>query len=197
MLELAKQSTLSAFLAATLGVKHIPLDTLFWDPNWKQTPADEFRGRVSEALSTAPKNGWVVDGNFDVMSIQMIDDAATDIICECGCGLCLGVYALTCILTPGLDPPFALYFSRIVLRTFGRLLGWEEPCADGCQETIREVFFSKESILLYCITQHRKIQKRWQDRQGTVLGEKMRRIGGWGGELAQWTADVEKMAREL
>jgi len=197
MLELAKQSTLSAFLATTLGLKHIPLDTLFWDPNWQQTSAEEFRSRVSEALSTAPKNGWVVDGNFDRMGIEMIDAAATDIVCESSYYLYPGVHALTCILNPGLDPPFALYFPRVVLRTFGRLLGWEEPCADGCMESIREVFFSKESILLFCITHHKSVQKRWQERQGTVLGEKIRRIGGWGGELSQWTADVEKMAREL
>ena len=71
-------------------------------------------------------------------------------------------------------------------------------CSPGCQETVRECFFSKDSILLWCLTQHsivRKSGKKLMQEYGIDVGrrsdeQKMRRIGGWGSELRRWLADI-------
>jgi hypothetical protein len=104
----------------------------------------------------------------------------------------------------GLDPPFLLYFPRLVWRTFLRLLRLEPQCSPGCVERPSEVFFSKESIVLWCITNHSTVRARFQPRLraaqtgvGTQeelnIGRKMRRIGGWGGEFNKWLRSVREM----
>ena len=57
------KTTLAANIAHQLGVPHIELDALHWEPNWKHVSNDEFRSRVAEA-SSAP--AWVADGNYSV-----------------------------------------------------------------------------------------------------------------------------------
>src|SRR5882757_6318576 len=94
-------------------------------------------------------------------------------------------------LVAGLDPPLLLYFPRLVIRTFLRLFRLRPACAPGCEERFKEVFFSKKSIIWYCISRHWSARKRSQDRMqqiGLGIGQeverqRMRRIGGWGSEL--------------
>jgi len=105
------------------------------------------------------------------------------------------------IFSAGLDPPLLLYFPRLVMRTFFRLFRLRPPCAPGCEEQIGEVFFSKDSIIWWCLSNHWINRKRNQDMMqqiGLGIGrevdrQRMRRIGGWGYELKQWLSDVQKM----
>ena len=55
------KTTLGKKIAAELSVKHVELDSLFWEPNWKEAEIDVFKSRIDKALST---DSWVVDGNF-------------------------------------------------------------------------------------------------------------------------------------
>lgn len=101
----------------------------------------------------------------------------------------------------GLDPPLLLYFPRITIRTLLRLFNVGDPCSPGCDETIQNVFFSKDSILWWCLSNH------WANRRkniarmaeiGLVEGtdverRRMRRIGGWGSELREWISEVERL----
>ncbi|KAF9002245.1 AAA domain-containing protein [Cyathus striatus] len=175
----AGKSTTASALAKTLGVPYLSLDTFFWQPGWKKTPGDEMRANVTAALD-ACKNGWVVDGNYEKRLGPIVQSLATDVI--------------------WLDPPFALYFPRIILRTFLRLLRLEPPCSPGCPETVSEVF-SKESIIWWCITYHRLVRRRNTEKMNLIglgvgsdlSGQKMRRLGGWGSELRQWMQDVVGM----
>jgi adenylate kinase family enzyme len=57
----AGKTTLAAALAQRLGLPHIELDALFWDPNWTAAPRDVFRARTAEALASGR---WVADGNY-------------------------------------------------------------------------------------------------------------------------------------
>jgi hypothetical protein len=57
----AGKSTLGARLAEHLGVPHIELDALFWQPGWTEPPREEFRARVAEAVQ-APR--WVISGSY-------------------------------------------------------------------------------------------------------------------------------------
>ena len=75
------QSTLARELSDILNVPAIMLDTLYWDPGWRETPRDEFRDRVRAALNQNPR-GWVVDGNYTSKLGGMVTDQTTDVICE-------------------------------------------------------------------------------------------------------------------
>ena len=97
----------------------------------------------------------------------------------------------------------------MLLRTFLRLLRIEAPCSPGCPERLSEVFFSKDSILWWCLTHHRSNRERNQERMeeigigcGTV-GEdesvserrRMRRLGGWGEERRVWLESVKGLVK--
>ncbi|KAJ6564488.1 hypothetical protein B0H19DRAFT_1026167 [Mycena capillaripes] len=174
--------TVGKQLADVLGVPYIGLDPLFWKPDWQQSTNDEMRKKVEQALENAP-NGWVVDGNYTARIGTIVEDNATDII--------------------WLDPPLALYLPRLLFRTFLRMLRLQPPCSPGCPEMVTEVFFSKESIVWWCITQHHPVRVRESanmTRLGIGIGsdverQRMRRIGGWGGELRAWFDDVKRMLR--
>ncbi|KAJ7469582.1 hypothetical protein FB451DRAFT_1255057 [Mycena latifolia] len=176
------KSTVGKALATLLDVPYICLDTLFWKPGWEKETNEQFRLNVEHALADAP-HGWVVDGNYSRRIGTVVEDSATDVI--------------------WLDPPLALYFPRLVLRTFLRMLGRAEPCSPGCPERWRDVFFSQESMILWCLTHHALVRRREGTRMTRiglrdgqrVEGQKMRRMGGWGGELRAWMRDVREMMR--
>lgn len=75
------------------------------------------------------------------------------------------------------------------------------PCAPGCEERVGEAFFSKESIIWWCISNHWINRQRNQNRMqqiGLGIGSeverrRMRRIGGWGSELKRWLSEVQMM----
>jgi adenylate kinase family enzyme len=58
------KTTLAAALAQRLGLPHLELDALFWDPNWTPAPRDVFRARAAEALA---RGRWVTDGNYSTL----------------------------------------------------------------------------------------------------------------------------------
>ncbi|KAJ7149148.1 hypothetical protein C8R46DRAFT_1127324 [Mycena filopes] len=174
------KSTVGKELAGLLGVPFISIDTLFWTPGWGHVSNEELRAKVEEALADAP-NGWVIDGNYTRRIGDIVHDSSTDTI--------------------WLDPPLALYLPRVIWRTFLRLLRLREPCSPGCPERLTEVLFSKESIVWWCITQHRTVRAREAARMtqigigmgSNVEGQKMRRLGGWGEELRTWLNEVKNM----
>lgn len=139
-------------------------------------------------------NGWVIDGNYSSRLRGELDDV-TDIICECHDN---DVYTYN---EPhvGLDTPFLLYFPRLVKRTLLRLVGLEVPCAPGCEETFRNIFLSRESILWFAITNHIPLKRRETKRlrtKGVHTGGIARRIGGWGNELNAWKRRVQELGKK-
>ncbi|PPQ92755.1 hypothetical protein CVT25_003864 [Psilocybe cyanescens] len=177
------KSTAGQALARMLGVPYISLDKIMWQPGWIETPAEEFKARLRAELDQAPDKGWVVDGNYERRGGSMALEESTDII--------------------WLDPPLLLYFPRIIWRTFLRLFRLREPCSPGCNERPTEVFFSKESIIWWCLSQHWIVRHRNEERMrelglhdGTTTSRRrMRRLGGWGAGLKKWLQEVEEMVR--
>ncbi|KAF7377277.1 hypothetical protein MSAN_00148000 [Mycena sanguinolenta] len=171
-------STAGKQLADALGLPLISLDALFWKPGWEKSTNEEMRARVEQRLADCP-DGWVVDGNYTRIIGGIIEDTSTD----------------------GSTPPLALTLPRVIWRTFLRMLRLKEACSPGCNEMFSEVFFSKESIVWWCITQHGLVRERETAKMariglgiGTdVEGQKMRRLGGWGKELRTWFDDVKRM----
>ncbi|KAJ7620074.1 hypothetical protein FB45DRAFT_929413 [Roridomyces roridus] len=175
------KSTSGERLANLLGVPFISLDTYFYKSGWEESTTEEMRANVAEAFANAP-NGWVADGNYTRRLGSIIEAAETDII--------------------WLDPPLSLYLPRIIWRTVLRLLHLAPQCKSDCDERL-STLFSKNSIVWWCFSQHWNVRKREGEKMqkigvdiGTdVGGRKMRRLGGWGGELERWFADVAKMVQ--
>jgi adenylate kinase family enzyme len=92
------KTTVGRQLAASLGVPFIELDSMFHQPGWVELPVDDFRKRVTEAL-TAP--AWVVDGNYSAVRDLVWQRADTVV---------------------WLDLPRRRVMYRIILRTVRRAL---------------------------------------------------------------------------
>ncbi|KAF9224169.1 hypothetical protein BS17DRAFT_753230 [Gyrodon lividus] len=171
------KSTLGEELALILNVPYISLDTLFWNPNWTPSTTENFRAKVLQRLAENER-GWVVDGNYTRYLQKLVTERATDIV--------------------WLDPPFLLYFPRLLKRTLERMIGREDGCAPGCAEDPASVFLSRESMIYCTATRHRPVRRREGENMktlGTEVGGIMRRIGGWGGELKAWKSAVADMVR--
>ncbi len=55
------KTTFARQLATRLGVPHVELDALYWEPEWTPAPREVFRIRIERALDG---DGWVADGNY-------------------------------------------------------------------------------------------------------------------------------------
>jgi hypothetical protein len=54
------KTTLAQQLARRLELRHVELDSLYWDPGWAKASAPVFRQRATQAFEC---DSWVVDGN--------------------------------------------------------------------------------------------------------------------------------------
>jgi adenylate kinase family enzyme len=126
----AGKSTLAREIARRLGVPHVELDALYWDPGWTSAPPDVFRARVDAAL---PADGhWVVDGNFSSVR-DLIWGRADTLV--------------------WLDYPFPLVFWRLFLRCIRRGVRREE-LFNGNREELWKHFFTRESLFLWLLQSH-------------------------------------------
>lgn len=124
------KTTLAKSLAKKLGVTHIELDALHWEPDWIEVPDELMRERVQQALQS---DAWTIDGNY-----KQVRDL---------------VWARAQMLV-WLDYSFPLVFFRAVRRTIRRMFTRELVC-NGNRERL-SMLFSKESILLWVIQTHHK-----------------------------------------
>jgi adenylate kinase family enzyme len=125
------KTTLARELARRLGVPHIELDAINWQPNWTATPYEEFRAIVAEQTQ---RPGWTVDGNYKRMRDLVWGRADTLI---------------------WLDYPMSITFMRVLRRTLSRSVRgtmlW-----NGNRESLWLTFCSRDSILLWVINQWRR-----------------------------------------
>jgi adenylate kinase family enzyme len=131
------KTTFAAGLARRLGSTHLELDALFWGPNWTHVPADVFRSRV--AAATAGES-WVADGNYSAVRDLTWGRADTLV---------------------WLDYPLLLSMFRLIRRTFGRIRRREELW-EGNHEDARMHLLSRDSLLLYAITSHRRRRRQYE-----------------------------------
>ncbi len=57
----AGKSTFARRLHEATGLRLIHLDKVFWQPNWTETPEDEWKKRVENLVKG---DEWIMDGNF-------------------------------------------------------------------------------------------------------------------------------------
>jgi adenylate kinase family enzyme len=93
------KTTVAAALAAAMGLRHIELDTLHWEPGWQEAEAAVFETRLHAALAAAP-HGWVVDGNCLTKADPITSTAADTLVF--------------------LDLPLGVVLARLVRRTIRR-----------------------------------------------------------------------------
>ena len=55
------KSTFSKRLAAVLGIPHLEMDAIYWQPDWQHLDDDEVSAAVAAALEP---QSWVLDGNY-------------------------------------------------------------------------------------------------------------------------------------
>lgn len=130
------KTTLARAVSERLAIPHLELDTFQHGPNWTERPQDEFRACV-DAVTAA--DAWVVDGNYGI-TWDIIWPRAQTLV--------------------WLDYSLPLTFARILRRTLRRVVSQEELW-NGNRESVYRTF-SRDSILLWCLTTHSKNRKRFQ-----------------------------------
>lgn len=130
------KTTIARRLAQHYGVPHIELDALHWQPNWKMDDLETFRKKVAQALSGP---AWVADGNYGKVR-DLAWPRATALV--------------------WLDYPLPVILWRLVYRTIKRVITQEKLWNDN-RETIRGVFFSKDSLFLYVLKNYRRSRATW------------------------------------
>ena len=124
------KTTLARALSRLLHIPHVELDALFWDAGWTEAPTDVFRARVGDALMG---EAWVVDGNYSRVRDIVWPRADTLV---------------------WLDYRLPLTLWRLTRRTFRRVLR-REVLWNGNRESWRGAFLSRESLLVWAVTNYR------------------------------------------
>lgn len=125
------KTTFAGKLAEILSVPHIELDALHWEADWVEAANEVFRSRVREA---ARADRWVIDGNYSSRARDLVWERADTVV--------------------WLDYSFPVIFSRVVGRTFRRLVSGEE-CCNGNRERW-SMAFSRDSIILWALQTYKR-----------------------------------------
>lgn len=131
----AGKTTLARQVSQKLNIPHFELDSLYWEPNWVTASRDVFRHRVEESLIG---NNWIVDGNHSKTRDIVWGKADTLV---------------------WLDYSFPLIMSRVLWRTFNRVVTQQQIC-NGNYESWKQTF-SKESIILWSLQTYRRRKKEY------------------------------------
>jgi len=128
------KTTLSRRLGEALDLPVIEMDAIRHDGDWDATDWPEMRARLEE-LVTRYSRGWVCEGNYSRVRGVALSRADTLI---------------------SLDLPWRTSFWRLLQRTANRAWTGTPLYADkGPRETWRTTF-SRQSILLWSITNHQR-----------------------------------------
>ena len=134
------KTTLAARAAAVIGGAHIELDALYHEPGWVPAEPEVFRGRVRAAIADQPC--WVTDGGYRTLVWDITWPIADEIV--------------------WLDFPFPLTFWRVLRRTLSRRLRNVELW-NGNRESLRSMFFSRDSLLLFAIQNRGKYRESYPE----------------------------------
>lgn len=134
------KTTTAERLAHKLGVPHVELDAINWQPDWQMLETDIFRRRVARALAG---DAWVVDGNYS--KVRDIVWARVQRVIF-------------------LDLPLRQTMARLLRRTVRRALGGEELWG-GNRENLVTALFSRDSLFIYALRTRRRRQREFAAAQ--------------------------------
>ncbi len=120
------KSTLARELAHRLHIPHIELDSLFWQPDWKELDRASMRSRVEEITRA---EAWVSDGNYSYLQDILLRRAEALV---------------------WLDYPLALILWQLWRRTWRRVIRKELLWGTN-YERLWPQFFSKDSLFLWAL----------------------------------------------
>ena len=131
------KSTLGRQIAARLDIPYVELDEIQWKPNWTESTDEQLFGGLERALAG---DQWVLDGNYS--RTERIKWARVQQIVW-------------------LDLPYWLVFWQVFTRTIRRSVRRETLWA-GNRESLAKAFFSKDSILLWCLTNLARVRRQYE-----------------------------------
>jgi hypothetical protein len=134
------KTTLGRALAERLHVRFVELDALVHGPNWTETPDADLRAQLAPIVA---EPAWVIDGTYQRKIGNLVLDAADTIV--------------------WLDLPMHVWFPRLVVRTARRYTG-REQLWNGNRETLRGVFWGKESLFGYALRSHFRRRREFPSR---------------------------------
>lgn len=128
------KTTTAAILSRVTGIPWTEVDTLTWDPGWKEVPLEIQQQRVREICN---RESWILDAAY---------------------GKWLEIPLERVQLVVGLDYSRGRSFWQRVKRTVGRAVSKEQVC-NGNTESFKAMF-SKDSLLLWHFKSfHRKRER--------------------------------------
>ncbi|MBL8852011.1 MAG: hypothetical protein JNG89_20225 [Planctomycetaceae bacterium] len=136
----AGKTTFARKLGGVLQLPVIELDELYWGPNWQNRGTEEF-SRLT--IAATDRSGWIADGNYGSIR-DVLWPRATLVI--------------------WLNYPLTRVLWRGITRTFRRSLFRERLWHDN-RESFRRALLSRDSILLWIITTHRRRQREFRELQ--------------------------------
>jgi adenylate kinase family enzyme len=131
------KTTAGRALADALGVQFVELDALVHGPGWTETPDDELRATVEPVVAS---DGWVIDGTYQSKLGDLVLRSADRIV--------------------WLDLPIRVWLPRLVRRSFRRVRG-RETLWNGNRETLRDVVWGRESLLVWAFRSHFRRRRAW------------------------------------
>jgi adenylate kinase family enzyme len=126
------KTTCARRISEHLGISRIELDSLCWEEDWVNAPDSVFRERVLDALK---ESAWVVDGMYPQVEDIILSRADTLV---------------------WLDYTFWVVMSRLILRTFRRIITQEELSHGN-----REYFGSAAGKVWKAIKTHRRLKREY------------------------------------
>jgi len=140
------KSTMAKKISEKLPVQYIDLDDLYWLPNWQVQDEKTF---ISDVSKICQKDNWVISGNYSKVQPLLIE--ATDHIIWLD-------YSMPRILFN--------FFKRTSLRFI-----LKTKCCNGNQETLKDSIFSKNSLLMWILTTHKKRTQHYNNLYSSKQGE--------------------------
>lgn len=132
------KSTLSKEIAKALDIPYLEMDQIFWKPDWTEPTDDEFFPKLEVALA---QDSWVLDGNYSRTTAIKWQDVDIVIWVDFS-------YARTIFQA----------VKRALNRVFTQVELWP---GTGNRETFKKLF-SKDSIVLWTITNYTKNKQKYQ-----------------------------------
>ena len=134
------KTTLGRELARRLEVPFVELDALHHGPNWTEATADELRARVEPVVV---EDGWVIDGGYWGKIGDLVLRNADVVV--------------------WLDLPVRFWLPRLIRRTVRRVARREELW-NGNRESVRNVFFSRKSLIGYALRNYPRHRRVYPER---------------------------------
>jgi adenylate kinase family enzyme len=133
------KSTFGKKLSSALNIPYIEIDQIFWGPNWYRPEKEEFHAKLENHISG---DTWILDGNYSKTVSIKWKNVQTVI---------------------WLDYSFFRIMYQTIRRAISRMISQQELWpGTGNKETFRKAFFSKESIILWSLSQFRKVKNRYR-----------------------------------